>query len=192
MTDISRGITRQDFVGKLNFLILFLWFHFSEGIHPFPLCLIQRERDLPLIQHLLWSSLILMTTPQRSYYDSHFTDDERGSERGRKLPMFRTANDGCCCSVAKLCLILCDPMDHSTPNFPVLHHLLEFAQTHVHWVNVATQPSCPLLSPSPPALNLSQHQGLFQWVSSLHQVAKVLELQLKHQSFQWIFRIDFL
>ena len=67
----------------------------------------------------------------------------------------------------------------------------ELAQTHVHWVGDAVQPSHPLLSPSPPAFNLSQHQGLFQWVSSLHQVAKVLELQLQHQSFQWIFRIDF-
>ena len=68
--------------------------------------------------------------------------------------------------------------------------LLEFVQTHVHWVGDAIQPSHPLSSPSPPALNLSQHQGLFQWVGSLHQVAKLLELQ--HQSFQWIFRTDFL
>ena len=73
-------------------------------------------------------------------------------------------------------------MDCSTPGFPVLHHLPKFAQTHVHWVGDAIQPSQPLLSPSPPALNLSQHQGLFQWVCSSHQVAKVLELQLKHQS----------
>ena len=63
---------------------------------------------------------------------------------------------------------------------------------HAHWVHDAIQPSCPLLSPSPPAFNLSQYQGLFQWVSSLHQVAKVLELLLQHQSFQWIFRTDFL
>ena len=74
---------------------------------------------------------------------------------------------------------------------PALHHLPEFAQTHVHWVNDAIQPSHPLSSPSP-AFNLSQHQGLFQWVSSSHQVAKVLELQLQHQSFQRIFRTDFL
>ena len=67
-----------------------------------------------------------------------------------------------------------------------------FTQTHVHRVGDAIQPSHPLSSPSPPALNLSQHQGLFNWVSSLHQVAKVLELQLQHQSFQWIFRPDFL
>jgi len=79
-------------------------------------------------------------------------------------------------------------MDCSRPGFPVFHHLPEFAQTHVHRVGDAIQPSHPLLSPSPPALNLSQQQGLFQWVSSSHQVAKVLELQLQHQPFQWIFR----
>ena len=84
---------------------------------------------------------------------------------------------------------LCDPMDCSTPGFPV-HYLPEFAQTHVYWVSDAIQPSHPLLSPSPPALNLSQPQGLFQQVRSSHQVAKMLELQ--YQSFQWIFKIDFL
>ena len=68
----------------------------------------------------------------------------------------------------------------------------EFTQIHVHWVGDAIQPSHPLSSPSPPAFNLSQHQGLFKWVSSLHQVAKVLKFQLQHQSLQWIFRTDFL
>ena len=72
----------------------------------------------------------------------------------------------------------------------VHHQLLEFTQTHVHWVCDAIQPSYPLSSPSPPAFNLSQHQGLFKWVSSSHQVAKVLEFQLQHQSFQGTFRID--
>ena len=70
-----------------------------------------------------------------------------------------------------------NPMDCSMPGFPVLHYLLEFVQTHVHWVSDAIEPSYPLLPPSPPALNLSQHQGLFQCVSSSNQVAKVLELQ---------------
>ena len=70
--------------------------------------------------------------------------------------------------------------------------LLQLAQTHVHQVSYATQSFCPLPSPSPPGFNLSQYQGLFQWVSSSHQVVKLLELQLQHQSFQWIFRIDFL
>ena len=94
-------------------------------------------------------------------------------------------------SVAQSCLILCDPMDCSMPGLPVHHQLPEFTQTHVHWVGDAIQPSHPLSSPSPPALNLSQHQGLFQWVSSSHQMAKVLEFQLQHQSFQWTPRTDF-
>ena len=98
----------------------------------------------------------------------------------------------CCCSVTKSCLTLCNPMGCSMPSFPVLHHLLELAQTHVHWVGDAIQPSYPLSSPSPPAFNLSHHQGLFQWVGSFHQVVKILELQLQHQSFQWIIRADFL
>ena len=87
---------------------------------------------------------------------------------------------------------LCNAVNCSMPGFPVLHYLPEFAQTHVHWVSDAIQPSLPLLSPSPPAFYLSQYQSLSQWVSSSHQVAKVLELQLQHQSFQWIFRVDFL
>ena len=95
-------------------------------------------------------------------------------------------------SVAQSCLTLCDPMDCNTPGFPVHHQLLEFTQTHVHRVDDAIQPFHPLLSPSPPAFSLFQHQGLFQWVSSLHQVAKVLELHLHHQSFHWVFRTDFL
>ena len=82
-------------------------------------------------------------------------------------------------------------MDGSTSGFPVHHQLLEFTQTYVHWAGEAIQASHPLPSPSPPTLNLFQHQGLFQWVGSFsNQVAKVLELQ--HQSFQWIFRVDFL
>ena len=95
-------------------------------------------------------------------------------------------------SVPQLCPTLCNPMNHSTPGLPVHHQLTEFAQTQVHQVGDAIQPSHPLLSPSPPAPNPSQHQGLFQWVNSLHKVAKVLEFQLQHQSFQWIFRTDFL
>ena len=79
----------------------------------------------------------------------------------------------------------------ATHHVSVHHQLQEFTQTHVYWVSVAIQPSHPLSSPYPPAHNLSQHQGLFKWVSSSHQVAKVLEFQLQHQSFQWIFRSDF-
>ena len=88
-------------------------------------------------------------------------------------------------SVAQACLTLCDPMNRSTPGLPVHYQLLESTQTCVHWVSDAGQPSHPLLSPSPPALNLSYNQGLFQWVSSSHQMAKVLEFQLEHQSLQW-------
>ena len=80
-------------------------------------------------------------------------------------------------SVTQLCLTLCDLMDRSTPGFPVHHQLPELAQTHVHRVGDAIQPSHPLSSPSPPALNLSQHQGLFHWVSSSRQVARLLEFQ---------------
>ena len=96
-------------------------------------------------------------------------------------------------SVTKSCLTFCNPMDCSTPGFPVLHYLLQFAQTHAHWLGDAIQPSYPLSPPSPLALNLFQDWGLFQWISSSHQVAKVLELQL--QSFNeysglFSFRID--
>ena len=88
-------------------------------------------------------------------------------------------------SVTQSCLTLCDPMHCSMPGLRVHHQ-------HVHWLSDAIQPSHPLSSPSPPALNLSQHQGLFKWVSSLHQVAKVLEFQLQHQSFQRTPRTDLL
>ena len=94
-------------------------------------------------------------------------------------------------SVIQSCLTLCNPVNHSTPGLPVHHQPPESTQIHVHWVGDAIQPS----HPSPPAFNHSQHQSLFQWVqwvSSLHQVAKVLALGLQHQSSQWIFRIDFL
>ena len=80
---------------------------------------------------------------------------------------------------------LCDPMNRSMPGLPVHHQLPEFTQTHAHQVGDAIQPSHPLSSPSSPTFNLSQHQGLFQWVSSSHEVAKVLKFQLQHQSFQW-------
>ena len=87
-------------------------------------------------------------------------------------------------SIAQSCPTLCNPMNHSTPGLPVHHQLLEFTQTHPHRVGDAIQPSHPLSSPSPPALNLYQHQGLFQRVISSHEVAKLLEFQLQHQSFQ--------
>ena len=91
-------------------------------------------------------------------------------------------------SVAQWSQTLCNPMDCSTPGFPVHHQLLGLTQTHVHWVGDAIQLSHSLSSPFPPTFNLSQHQGLFQWVGSSHQVAKVLEFQLQRQPFWWIFR----
>ena len=95
-------------------------------------------------------------------------------------------------SVAQSCPTHCDPMSHSTPGLPVHHQLPEFTQTYAHQVGDAIQPSHPLSSPSPPAPNPTQHQGLFQWVNSSHEVAKVLEFQLQHQSFQWTPRTDLL
>ena len=82
------------------------------------------------------------------------------------------------------------PMDCSLLGLSVPHHLLKFAQVHVHCISDAILPSQPLMPSSPSSLNLPQHQGLFQWVSCLHQMTKILELQLQHQSFQWVFRVD--
>ena len=95
-------------------------------------------------------------------------------------------------SASQSCLTLCDPMNHRTPVLPVHHQLPEFTQIHVHRVSDAIQPSHPLSSPSPPAPNPSQHQSLFQWVNSSHEVAKVLEFQLQHRSFQRNPRADLL
>ena len=95
-------------------------------------------------------------------------------------------------SVSQSYPTLCDPMNRSTLGLPVHHKLPEFTQTHAHRVGDAIQPSHPLSSPSPPAPNPSQHQGLFQWVKSSREVAKILEFQLQHQSFQWTPRTDLL
>ena len=95
-------------------------------------------------------------------------------------------------SVAQSCPTLCDPINRSTPGLPVHHQLPEFTQIHIHWVSDAIQPSHPLSSPSPPAPNPSQRQSLFQWVNSSHDVAKVLEFQLQHHSFQRTPRSDLL
>ena len=107
-------------------------------------------------------------------------------------PVAGHSQDRVCCGDGSVELLsrvrLCSRMDCSTPGLPVHHQLPEFTQTLVHWVGDAIQPSHPLSSPSPPALNLAQHQGLFKWVSSSHQVAKGLEFQLQHRSFQWTFQ----
>ena len=97
----------------------------------------------------------------------------------------------CRCSVTKLCPTR-QPRGQQHVRFPVLHCLLQFAQTHVHWFSDAIQTSYPLLALSLPALNHSQHQGPFQWAGSSYHVVKVLDPQLQHQSFRWIFRVDFL
>ena len=123
---------------------------------------------------------------QISQWFCHAAKIRNLSHQGRPIKLLQFS------SVQSLSRPTLRPMNRSTPGLPVHHQLLEFTQTHVHWVNDAIQPSHPLSSPCPPALNLSQHQALFKWVSSLHQVAKVLEFQLQHQSFQWIFRTDFL
>ena len=109
-----------------------------------------------------------------------------------RLQNTSTATLTICCSggsVAKSCVTLGTPMNCSTPGFPVLHPPAGLAQTHVHQVCDAIQPSHPLLSPFPPAFNFPQHQGLFPWVSSSHQVVKVVELHLQHRCFQWIFSV---
>ena len=108
----------------------------------------------------------------------------RGRQRMRWLGGITDSMEIQFSSVAQSCSTLCDPMDYSKPGFPVHHQLLVLAQTHVHRVGDAIQPSHPLSSPFPPAFSLCQHEGLFKRVSSLHQVAKVLEFQLQYQSFQ--------
>ena len=107
-----------------------------------------------------------------------------GSFELKELLLAFLIGQDCCCLATQSCLTLWGPTECSTLGFLVLHFLLEFTQIHVPWIGDAIQPSYTLLTPFPVALNLSQHQGLFQWVSSSHQVAKVLEFQLKYQSFQ--------
>ena len=104
---------------------------------------------------------------------------------------FPGKNTSCyCCSITQSCLTVCDSMDYSIPGLPVPHHLLESAQVHVHCIIDAIQPSHPLMPSSLSACNLSQHQRLFQWVICSRQMTKILELQLQHKSFYWIFRVD--
>ena len=114
----------------------------------------------------------------------------RSEGRGDACPSYQWGLNHSFSSVTQSCPTLCSPMDCSTPGLPVHHQLPESTQTHVQQVGDAIQPSNPLLSHSPPTFNLSQHQGLFKWASCSHQVAKVLEFQLQHQSFQWTPRTD--
>ena len=122
----------------------------------------------------------LWTVPCQAYHFSvlfHFSSKEERKVLKGFLDIW-TFSSVQFSSVTQLCPTLCDPMNRSTPGLPVHHQLLEFTQTHVHRVSDAIQPSYPLSSPSPPAPNPSQHQSLFQWVNSSHDVAKVLEFQL--------------
>ena len=144
----------------------------SEIIHPGLKCL-----------HKLWpvSSLPRNLECDLSNWSLEWRLDFRLREKGWEKQSWKDRESLQFSSAAQLGPTLCIPMDHSTPGLPVHHQLPEFTQTHVHWVGDAIQPSHPLLSPSPPAFNLSQHQSLFKWVSSSHQVAKVL---IENESWQ--------
>ena len=138
-----------------------------------------RSARLPGLRCPVWQ--VFSTLPTIDHYtkSSHF------SSFFTFVLLHKIKKDPCqFSSVAQLCLTLCDPMDCRAPGFPVHHQLLELAQTHAHQVGDTNQPSHLLWSSSPPAFSLSQHQGLLQWVTFSHQVAKVLERQLQHQSFQ--------
>ena len=124
-----------------------------------------------------WLNLLHTEFPDRGLGLSNATYGSIGPSHPLSPPGF-LLSPCCCCSVTKSSPTLHCPVDCSTPGFPVLHHILEFAQVHVHWIGEAIQPSHPLSPSSRSAFNVSQHQGLFQWVSCLHQMAKVLELQL--------------
>ena len=135
--------------------------------------------------YLFWSNCIIFCYPVT-----------RGKHENSAFCTLVTVLCGSCSgSVSKWCPALFNPRDCRMAGLPVLHYLLEATQTHVLWVGDAIQPSHPLSSPFPPAFNFPQHQGLgwlgHQWLGSLHEVAKVLELQVQHQSFQRILRIDF-
>ena len=130
----------------------------------------------------------LELTPKRDVF--FITENRNIKARIQETPRI-TNKFGQFHSVAQSRPTLCDPMEWSRPSLPVHHQLSEFTQIHVHWVGDAIQPSHPLSFTSPRIFNLSQYQGLFKWVTSSHEVAKVLELQLQHQSFQLIFRNDF-
>ena len=150
-------------------LSVFISFHISIYCS-YEQCWIVSSFSIRLIDHTLWNHALTELFQFLLFYNWYYW-----TEYIHVYGIFPFCLI-CCCSVAKSCWTLWYFMNCSTPGFPVLHYLLEFAQTHVHWVRDAIQPSHPLLPPSPLALNLSQHQGLFQWVGSPHQVAKVLDL----------------
>ena len=145
-------------------------------------------------RYINWSPFYSKAFECTFFSSKHVTYSWIGHMLGQKISLskFRKFSSVQFSSVAQLCPTLCKPMNFSTPGLPVHHQLPEPTQTHVHLVSDAIQPFHPVSSTFPPALNLSQHQGLFKWVSSSHQAAKVLEYQLQHQSFQWTLRTDLL
>ena len=138
---------------------------------------------IALISHTSKVMLKILQARLQQYMNSELTNVQAGFRKGRGVHFN---------SVAQSCLILCNPVNCSTSGLLAHHQIPEFTQTHVHWVGDAIEPSHPLSSPSPSAPNPSQHQSLFQWVNSSHEVAKALEFQLQHQSFQWTARTDLL
>ena len=186
--------TQEDCIIRVRKTITFLM------AHPFPTSAQHHINRAPLgLQFLPWekenpewtSSLPSTAGPflgdPLKYYITRITKESEELKREAKQH-----TDLQFSSVVQSCLTLCDPMDCSMPGFPVHHQHLELAEIHVQWVGDAIQQFHPLSSPFSPAFNLSQHQGLFHWVSSSHQVAKVSEFQLQRQSVQWIFRTYFL
>ena len=140
--------------------------------------------EISLTHQKEWNNAICSNTDGPSTYHTKWSM----SKKERQIPhQFSSVQ-----SLSRVWLFAIPWINRSTPGLPVHHHLPEFTHTHIHRVGVAIQPPHPLSSPSPPAPNPSQHQGLFKWVSSSHQVAKVLEFQLQHQSFQWTPRTDLL
>ena len=141
--------------------------------------LVQRHR----LWHFPWLDNVLGNTVEKVEQNNNkFFKNLHSPKTALPCPNSIKSMGLSCCLVTQSCQTLRNPLDCSTSGFPVLYYLPEFAQTHIHWVNNAIQPSHPLLSPSPPTLNLSQHQGVFQWVGPSHQAAKVLELQFQRQS----------
>ena len=152
---------------------------------------VKRRKPLKHLMHFL--VCVRCAVDVNSFSSCAFPSRSRGAwypgrQEKRKTSNNKTMTAVWLSSVAQSCLTLCDPKDCNMPGFPIHHRPPELAQTHVHQVGDAIQPSHNRLTPSPPAFNLSQHQDLFQGVSSPPQA----ELQLQHQSFQWIFRTDFL
>ena len=170
------------------------WCHptISSSVIPFSSCpkSLPASESFPMSQLFAWGgqstgvSALASVLPKKSQGCSPPGSSIHGILQARVLEWVAISFFNLCTkpiqfsSVTQLCPTLCDPMNCSTPGLPVHHQLPEFTQTHVHWVGDAIQPSYPLSSPTPPAPNPSQHQSLFQWVNSSHEVAKVLEFQL--------------